>query len=100
MQKPPSEFTSESHSESTSESADRDSTENESRPVRRRRRRRAIPDTSVPSPCVAVCQYNSEQLCEGCLRTPDEIRDWIIMSREQKLAVLSKLAERRQSAAK
>ena len=71
---------------------------NQPRPARRRRRR-AVPDNSVPSPCVAVCQYNSDNVCEGCLRTPDEIRDWIIMSRDEKLAVLEQLALRRRSAA-
>ncbi len=62
----------------------------------RRRRRRAVPDTTVPSPCVAVCEYDGEGLCKGCLRNADEIREWIIMSREQKLAVLELLKERRQ----
>jgi len=66
----------------------------------RRRRRRRVPDTSVPSPCVAVCRYNDGDLCEGCFRTPDEIRDWIIMNREEKLDVLAKLAQRRKLAAK
>ena len=31
----------------------------------------------VPSPCMSVCQMNEElALCEGCLRTLDEIRLW------------------------
>ncbi len=64
-------------------------------PGKRRRRKRRVPDTSVPSPCVAICEYNDEALCKGCLRNPDEIRDWIIMDREQKLAVLDAIAERR-----
>ena len=33
--------------------------------------------------------------CLGCQRTIDEIRDWPILSREEKLAVLDLLAERR-----
>lgn len=65
-----------------------------------RRRRRPIPDNTVPSPCVSVCRYNEEKLCAGCLRTEDEIRDWIIMDREQKLAVLDALEKRRQLAGK
>ncbi len=64
-------------------------------PRTRRRRRRAVPDTTVPSPCVAVCEYDGEGLCKGCLRNADEIRDWMIMSREQKLAVLELLEQRR-----
>ncbi|MBX2883269.1 MAG: DUF1289 domain-containing protein [Granulosicoccus sp.] len=61
---------------------------------RRRRRQRRVPDSTVPSPCIAVCQYNENNLCAGCLRTPDEIRDWIIMSREEKLAVLASIETR------
>ena len=69
-------------------------------PRRKRRSRRGRSaaqtiDYSVPSPCIAVCEYNDEGLCKGCLRSADEIRDWIIMNREQKLQVLDLIAERR-----
>ncbi|WP_309377376.1 DUF1289 domain-containing protein [Rhodoferax sp.] len=31
----------------------------------------------VPSPCMSVCQMDEEAaLCQGCLRTIDEIRLW------------------------
>jgi predicted Fe-S protein YdhL (DUF1289 family) len=31
----------------------------------------------IPSPCVGVCRMTADrQLCEGCFRTLDEIRDW------------------------
>ena len=31
----------------------------------------------VPSPCVSVCQMDEDTaLCQGCLRTLDEIRQW------------------------
>lgn len=68
--------------------------------ARRRRGRRGRSaadniDYSVPSPCIAICEFNEEGLCRGCLRNGDEIRDWIIMSREQKLQVLDLIAERR-----
>ncbi|HZF18746.1 MAG TPA: DUF1289 domain-containing protein [Burkholderiales bacterium] len=33
-------------------------------------------------------------LCEGCLRTLDEIAAWSAMSAEQKRAVLAQLAKR------
>ena len=67
-----------------------------------RNRRRRTPlrqfDTSVPSPCIGVCWLNEESgLCEGCLRSGDEIRDWLIMSREDKLSLLEVLAARVQS---
>jgi len=64
---------------------------------RRTRRRGATIDTSVPSPCVAVCEYDGKGYCKGCFRDADEIREWMIMTREQKLAVLELLDERRES---
>ncbi|MXZ80915.1 MAG: DUF1289 domain-containing protein [Gammaproteobacteria bacterium] len=54
-------------------------------------------DTSVPSPCLSVCTFDGEPFCRGCYRNADEIRDWMIMSREQKLAVLEQVAERRRT---
>lgn len=36
-----------------------------------------IDSQTVPSPCVSVCVMNETSgLCEGCLRTIDEIRLW------------------------
>ena len=65
----------------------------------RRGRRRAVVrrkfDTSIPSPCISVCQIdNATGACLGCHRTIDEVRDWIIMTAEEKLAVLARIARR------
>ena len=72
------------------------------RPRDRTRRRRSGDrtaasqlDNSVPSPCVSVCQFNGEPFCRGCYRNIDEIREWMIMSKEQKLAVLELVTQRR-----
>jgi len=68
----------------------------ERREERRRRLRERIFDSSVPSPCIAVCQMDqSNAVCIGCHRTIDEIRDWIIMTAEEKRAVLERLARER-----
>jgi len=49
-----------------------------------------------PSPCTNVCVINRAcDLCEGCLRTLDEIGAWDSMSAEEKLAVLGCAEERR-----
>ena len=67
--------------------------------AKRRSNRRNIParqwDTSVPSPCVSICTYGGDGNCEGCMRNADEIRDWMIMTREQKLAVLAHIEQRK-----
>jgi predicted Fe-S protein YdhL (DUF1289 family) len=68
-----------------------------SRERRRRRPRRPREfDTSVPSPCISVCQVdNATGCCIGCFRSIDEIRDWPILTAEQKHAVLARIAERK-----
>jgi len=63
---------------------------------RRGRPRRFVPDNSVPSPCIAVCQIDDTSgYCLGCYRDVDEIREWLIMSGEEKRAVLARTTERR-----
>ena len=64
------------------------------RQIRRqtRRNRRAQIDTSVPSPCKSLCQIDkTDGTCLGCQRTLDEIRDWMVMSAEEKRAVWARL---------
>ena len=51
----------------------------------------------VPSPCQSVCIMHPETgLCEGCLRTIDEIAAWSRMDNPAKLAVWAQLPERLQ----
>jgi predicted Fe-S protein YdhL (DUF1289 family) len=76
--------------------ADRKPGEPRAERPRRRARPQRVFDTSVPSPCIAVCQVDpASNLCIGCRRHIDEIRDWPIMSAEQKRAVLAALPARR-----
>ena len=63
-------------------------------PSRRRARRQL--DTTIPSPCIGVCQLHSQHAyCIGCYRSQDELRDWMIMSRDEKLQVLDNMAVRK-----
>ena len=67
----------------------------DSRQPRRRNTARRLLDNTVPSPCIGVCWLNGHTgLCEGCLRSGDEIRDWMIMTREQKMQLLEVLEQR------
>ena len=53
------------------------------------------PADDVASPCINVCRMSPETaLCEGCLRTLDEIAAWSAMSAEEKRAVLAQLPKR------
>jgi len=49
-----------------------------------------------PSPCTSVCVIDRRAgLCEGCLRTLDEIAAWEDMSAEEQWGVLRAAEERR-----
>ena len=51
----------------------------------------------VPSPCIDVCRMGADSgLCEGCLRTLDEIAAWSQLSDAAKSEVWAALAQRRQ----
>jgi len=54
----------------------------------------------VPSPCISVCTLNERTgLCDGCLRTLDEIAAWSVMDDDARRAVWQAIAERRRAAA-
>jgi len=75
--------------------------ERQRRRARRRARvREARFDTTVPSPCISVCQIDdATDCCIGCFRSIDEIRDWPIMTAEEKTATLERIAGRKAAAA-
>ncbi len=51
---------------------------------------------SVESPCISVCRMDgASNLCEGCLRTLDEIACWGGMSDQEKLWVCDEIALRK-----
>jgi predicted Fe-S protein YdhL (DUF1289 family) len=51
--------------------------------------------TPVPSPCINVCQMVPETgLCQGCMRTIDEIVAWGSASEDVKRAVWAEIRRR------
>lgn len=71
--------------------------ERAARRERRRQRARAQLDNSVASPCILVCQLDPRNdLCIGCRRHIDEIRDWPVLSAAEKRAILASLPGRAQ----
>lgn len=53
-------------------------------------------DTPVPSPCISICRMDPRSgLCEGCLRTLDEIAAWARLSDADKRLVWAQIAQRR-----
>ena len=60
------------------------------------RRGKPRPVSLVPSPCIKVCTYSTDPgaiYCTGCKRSTTEIREWIIMTDEEKLEVLKRIEE-------
>ncbi len=48
-----------------------------------------------PSPCINVCRMDLQTgLCQGCLRTIEEIAAWSTLTPEEKRAVLEQLPSR------
>ncbi|TFY99507.1 DUF1289 domain-containing protein [Ramlibacter rhizophilus] len=57
--------------------------------------RSAPQDEAVPSPCLSVCRMDPQQrLCEGCLRTLDEIAAWGGLPEPAKRAVWARIEAR------
>ena len=55
---------------------------------------RKLVDKTVDSPCIQVCTYDEEgEYCIGCYRTKQELQDWLIITRAQKLKTLKKIEE-------
>ena len=53
------------------------------------------PRAGVPSPCVSVCRMDAASgLCEGCLRTLDEIAGWGGMDDRERRAVWQLIEQR------
>ncbi len=61
--------------------------------TRKRRPRRRMVDTSIPSPCIQVCQVEND-ICVGCGRSVDDIRAWIIMTADEKTQSLHDAEQR------
>jgi uncharacterized protein len=52
----------------------------------------------VPTPCISVCRMNDATgLCEGCLRTLDEIAAWSVLDDDARRDVWEAIAQRRAS---
>ena len=56
----------------------------------------ALRQNEVASPCITICRMNPQSgLCEGCLRTLDEIAAWSALTDAQKRDVLARLPARK-----
>ena len=52
-------------------------------------------DADVPSPCMSVCRMDAQnRVCEGCLRTLDEIAEWSVLDEGERREVWRRIGER------
>lgn len=51
----------------------------------------------VTSPCVRRCTLDQDDVCVGCGRTLDEIRQWGVMTQAQREACVASAARRREA---
>ena len=56
----------------------------------RRGQRNRIQWENIESPCVKICKLENE-VCIGCGRTQDEIREWVIMTNSQREVIMERL---------
>lgn len=49
------------------------------------------------SPCTGVCRIGTNGLCEGCLRTLDEIARWSTFDDARKLWIMDEVLPHRQA---
>lgn len=55
------------------------------------------PDAAPPSPCISLCKMDPDSgLCQGCLRTIDEIIQWSAADDDYKRAVWTDIRRREQ----
>ena len=52
---------------------------------------------AVLSPCVGVCSLDADGLCEGCLRSSDEIARWSQMNDNDRLHIMEAVLPDRES---
>jgi predicted Fe-S protein YdhL (DUF1289 family) len=56
----------------------------------------SLPPEYVPSPCVQVCTLDPVTgWCRGCLRSIQEIADWVEMTADEKRTTLARIELRR-----
>jgi len=52
-------------------------------------------DKKINSPCVRHCCLDDNDVCLGCFRSLEEIKQWQAASKKQKRIILTKVASRK-----
>ena len=57
----------------------------------------AAGDENLASPCIRICCLDEQNVCLGCFRTLDEIKDWTSTDKSARALVLQRCAQRREA---
>ncbi len=49
------------------------------------------------SPCIGICHLDAAGVCEGCLRTSDEIGRWSVMGADERRYIMEVVLPQRES---
>jgi predicted Fe-S protein YdhL (DUF1289 family) len=53
--------------------------------------------SEIETPCLKICMLDAQgQYCMGCYRTRQEVGDWLIMSPDERAAVMDQLTARKE----
>jgi len=61
---------------------------------------KSSPAGQIASPCIGVCVLDSNNICQGCFRSSDEIGQWTRLSREQQQQVIASSWQRARDSGK
>jgi uncharacterized protein len=66
-------------------------------PGHRGERHLSQPSEPATSPCVGVCHLRAgTRLCDGCLRTVEEITEWSSATNDRRFEILAAVSSRKQ----
>lgn len=51
----------------------------------------------ILSPCIGICHLGAGGLCEGCLRSSDEIARWVVMGEAERRRIVEDVLPQREA---
>ncbi len=54
-----------------------------------------VPSDIVISPCISICKLDKHDICVGCYRSVDEIRNWYTLENDEKIKILEEIEKRK-----
>lgn len=53
---------------------------------------------AILSPCIGICRLDAAGYCEGCLRSGDEIANWVAMGEQERHRLMDDVLPQREAA--